>query len=315
MKKSIIVLALAALSLSACQKFQEAEGGMLYKIVKDNGQEKIKEGDFVSFGAIIKTGEDSTALINTYDSGHPSYMAVQKPMFNGDIMSAFLKLGSGDSAIFKLNADSMVAHGMQKPEGMKTSHMIYEIKINHVIPKGELTDSIFHAQVEDYIKVEQEKVKNAETGNIKAFIDDNKLTVKSTASGMQYVIEKEGKGPIARVGDSAKVNYTGSFLSGKVFDTSIKEVALKEKNIYNAQRPYEPLVTQVGSGQLLLGWDEALTTFPEGTKVKIILPSKLGYGEQGSMQIGPYTPLVFDMEIVDVIPQKGDNEAQDPATK
>src|SRR5690606_29845251 len=242
----------------------EAEGGMLYKIIKDNGQEKIKEGDFVSFGAIIKTGEDSTALINTYDSGHPSYMAVQKPLFNGDIMSAFLKLGSGDSAIFKLNADSMVAHGMQKPEGMQTSHMIYEIKINHVIPKGDLTDSVWNAQVEEYIQAEQEKIKNAEAGNIKNYVEKEKLTAKTSPSGMLYVIEEEGKGPIARAGDTAKVNYTGTFLSGTIFDTSIKEIAQKEKRIYNPQRPYEPLTTVVGSGQLLSGWDEALTTFPEG---------------------------------------------------
>src|SRR5690606_13219526 len=211
MKKSIIVLALAALTFSAaCQKFQESEGGMLYKVVTDKGQEKIKEGDFVSFGAVIKTDSDST-LLSTYDSDQPSFMAIQTPMFAGDIMSAFLKLGSGDSAIFKLNIDSMEAHGMPRPPETKGTHIVYEIKVNHVIPKGELTDSIFHAQIQTYIEAEQEKVKNAETENITKYIEKNKLDVKTTTSGINYIIETEGKGPIARVGDTVVVNYTGRF--------------------------------------------------------------------------------------------------------
>ncbi len=305
MKKSIIVLALAALTFSAgCQKFQESEGGMLYKIIKDNGQEKIKEGDFVSFGAVIKTDGDST-LLSTYDSGQPSFMAVQAPMFAGDIMSAFTKIGNGDSAIFKLNIDSMEIHGMPRPEEVKGTHLVYVIKVNHVIPKGELTDSVFHAQIEKYIEGEQEKVKGAEEGNIKKYIEKNKLTVKTTASGMNYVIETEGKGPIASVGDTVVVNYTGRFLHGKAFDTSLEAVAKKE-DLFDERRPYEPIRVPAGLGNVISGWDEALTLLPEGTKAKIILPSKLAYGEQGAMTIGPFTPLAFDIEIVDVIPQKGE---------
>lgn len=307
MKKSIIVLALAALTFSAaCQKFQESEGGMLYKVVNDNGQEKIKEGDFVSFGAVIKTDGDST-LLSTYDSGQPSFMAVQAPIFAGDIMSAFLKLGNGDSAIFKLNIDSMEAHGMPRPEEVKGTHLVYEIKVNHVIAKGDLTDSIFHAQIEKYIETEQEKVKGAEGESIKKYIEKNKLTVKTTASGMNYVIEKEGKGPIASVGDTVVVNYTGKFLHGKAFDTSLEDIAKKE-NLFDERRPYEPIRIPAGLGNVIPGWDEALTLFPEGTKALIILPSKLAYGEQGAMTIGPYTPLVFEIDIVDVVPQKGNSK-------
>src|SRR5690606_2968359 len=189
------ILGLAMLGLTACQQFQEGEGGMQYKIIKDNGQAKIQEGDFISLGAIIKTEGDSL-LMSTYESGQPTYMAAQKPMYPGDIMSALLKLGSGDSAVFKFNIDSMVAKGIPKPEGIKGSHLSYTFKINHVIPKGELTDSVFHAQVEEYIAGEQEKVKNAESGIIDSYIKKENLTTKTTASGLQYVIETEGKGAV-----------------------------------------------------------------------------------------------------------------------
>src|SRR5690606_13894620 len=147
MKKSIVILGLAMLSLTACQKFQEGGGGMEYKIIDDNGEPRIQEGDFISLGAVIKTESDSL-LMSTYETGQPTFIAAQKPMYPGDIMSALLKLGSGDSAVFKSNIDSMVAKGINRPEGIEGPHLIYTFKINHVIPKGELSDSVFHGQVE-----------------------------------------------------------------------------------------------------------------------------------------------------------------------
>jgi len=308
MKKSVVILGLAMLGLTACQKFQEGGGGMQYKIIKDNGQAKIQEGDFISVGAIIKTEGDSL-LMSTYESGQPTYMAAQKPMYPGDIMSALLMLGSGDSAVFKFNIDSMVAKGIPKPEGISGSHLVYTFKINHVIPKGELADSVFHGQVEEYIAAEQEKVKNSEAGIIEKYIKDEKLATKTTASGLQYVIETEGKGAVAKVGDTVEVNYTGRFINGsqKVFDTSIEAVAKKEGgNVYNPQRPYEPIKIPVGLGAVIPGWDEGMQLLPEGSKAKLIVPSQLAYGEQGAMgAIAPYTPLMFEIEVIKVIPQKG----------
>src|SRR5690606_21101964 len=122
---------------------------------------------------------------------------------------------------------SMVAKGMPKPEGIEGDNLVYTFKINHVIPTGELTDSVFHAQAEEYIAGEQEKVKNAESGIIDSYIKKENLTTKTTASGLQYVIETEGKGAVAKVGDTVQVNYTGRFMNGaqKVFDTSVEDVA------------------------------------------------------------------------------------------
>lgn len=307
MKKSIVLLGFAVLGLTACQQFQEGEGGMQYKIIKDNGQPKIQEGDFISVGAIIKTEGDSL-LMSTYETGQPTYMAAQKPMYEGDIMSALFKLGSGDSAVFKFNIDSMVAKGVPKPEGIEGSHLVYTFKVNHVIPKGDLSDSVFHAQVEEYITAEQEKIKNAEAGIIENFIKKENLTTQTTASGLQYVIEEEGNGAVAKIGDTVTVNYTGRFLTGerKVFDTSIETVAKDAGgNVYNAQRPYEPISIPVGLGAVIPGWDEGLQLLPEGSKARLIVPSNLAYGEQGMMGgIAPYTPLEFEVEIVKVTPQK-----------
>ena len=73
-----------------------------------------------------------------------------------------------------------------------------------------------------------------------------------------------------------------------------------------AQRPYQPIRIPVGVGSgIIQGWEEALMLFPKGTKATLILPSKLAYGEQGSApSIQPFTPLIFEIHIVDIVPGK-----------
>src|SRR5690606_32980839 len=103
-------------------------------------------------------------------------------------------------------------------------------------------------------------------------------------------------------GDTVQVNYTGALTSGDVFDTSIKEVA-EQNNIFNPMRPYEPAKFAIGVRQVIPGWDEGLLLLPKGSKAKLIIPSELGYGERGDMRgtIPPFAPLVFDIELIDVL--------------
>ena len=96
-----------------------------------------------------------------------------------------------------------------------------------------------------------------------------------------------------------KVNYTGRFMDGTMFDTSI-EADAKAGNIYAEGRPYEPIEFAVATGRVIQGWDEALLMMSKGSKAKLIIPSSLGYGPQGYGQIPPYAPLTFEVEMVDV---------------
>jgi FKBP-type peptidyl-prolyl cis-trans isomerase len=175
--------------------------------------------------------------------------------------------------------------------------------VDKVIPKGKLTDSVFRGQIDKYLKTEMDKAKNAEAAKFNAYVSKESKKAQVTTSGLNYVVTQAGSGPKAAMGDTVVVNYTGRFLTGKVFDTSIIEVAKKE-GTFNAQRPYEPLKMPVGMNGSIPGFEEGLMLFPAGTKAKLILPSKLGYGEQGSQGIAPYTPLIFEIEIVKIIPVK-----------
>ncbi|OYZ56783.1 MAG: FKBP-type peptidylprolyl isomerase, partial [Sphingobacteriales bacterium 24-40-4] len=97
------------------------------------------------------------------------------------------------------------------------------------------------------------------------------------------------------------VNYTGMFLSGKVFDSSLPDVA-KKNGTFNPQRPYEPLKLPVGLGGSIPGFEEGLMLLNKGAKATLILPSKLAYGEQGNQGIPPFSPLVFELDVVNIIP-------------
>ena len=106
-------------------------------------------------------------------------------------------------------------------------------------------------------------------------------------------------------GDTIMVNYVGSLLNGQIFDTSVESVA-KTAGTYQQGRPYEPLPVVLGEHRVIPGWEEGLALLNEGSKAKFIIPSKLGYGEQGmgNGAIPPYATLLFDVEIVKVKPGK-----------
>ena len=305
MKKILLVLGIAV-AFTSWKQFKQGEGDMFYKFHEDKEGPTVKDGDFIVFKFIQKT-EDDSVMYNSSDYERPAMTIKQKPGFTGDMFTAIGMLSEGDSASFKISIDSLVNKlGMPKPENVKGKYMVYTFKIDKVIPKGKLNDADFQAKVEEFIKVESDKAKNSEAGKIKNYIDKEKLKPTTTASGLNYVITGESKNGVkAKPGDTVVVDYTGKFLSGKVFDTSIEAVAKKE-GTYMAQRPYQPIRIPVGVGSgIIQGWEEALMLFPKGTKATLILPSKLAYGEQGSApSIQPFTPLIFEIHIVDIVPGK-----------
>ena len=110
--------------------------------------------------------------------------------------------------------------------------------------------------------------------------------MQTTESGLKYIIVETGNGPKPQPGTSIKAHYTGKFLSGRVFDSSVQRG--------------EPFEFEVGMGRVIKGWDEALLDMQKGEKRILVIPSHLGYGERGYPPvIPPRATLVFDVELVD----------------
>lgn len=306
MKKSILFLSAAVtlLATAACQNFKKGDGGLEYNIAKDAGAEKAKPGDLLSVDMIVKSDRKDSLLQSTYDIGLPQIINIAPDsipgLYAGDYNSMFKMLGEGDSAIFRLNLDTMAAKtGQPKPE-FADKFVTFTVKVRKHFKKGDLTDSAFYAQIDTYFKGEIEGLKKAEEGKLASYIADKKLEPKKTATGLQYVITEEGKGNKAVVGDTVVVNYTGTLVNGTIFDTNNVDAA-KKSNTFNPNRQYEPIRFRVGHDPVIQGWTEGLQLLSKGGKATFVIPSSLGYGERGGGKIPPYAPLVFDVELVDII--------------
>jgi peptidylprolyl isomerase len=113
---------------------------------------------------------------------------------------------------------------------------------------------------------------------------------KTTPSGVRYVDLVEGTGPAAQRGDFLQVEYVGTFSDGKEFDRSSRG----------------PMSVWLGESKLIQGWTDGLAGIKEGGKRKLWIPPALGYGERGMPPaIPPNAELIFEVEVVKLIPKKG----------
>lgn len=141
--------------------------------------------------------------------------------------------------------------------------------------------------INDYLMELQEKAEAvAKEAGVK-FLAENKSKegVKETASGLQYIVEKEGTGAQPSATDEVTVHYTGRLLDGTVFDSSVNRG--------------EPATFPLN--RVIPGWTEGVQLMKEGAKYTFFIPSDLAYGPQGVPNaIPPHSTLIFDVELIKV---------------
>ena len=118
------------------------------------------------------------------------------------------------------------------------------------------------------------------------FLEENAKndSVVQTASGLQYMVLKEGTGAKPGPTDEVTVHYTGRLVDGTVFDSSAEG---------------EPVTFALD--KVIPGWTEGLQLMKEGAKYRLFLPSELGYGTTGAGdKILPNSALIFDVELIKV---------------
>ena len=144
-----------------------------------------------------------------------------------------------------------------------------------------------HLQVKRMAEAQAKAKTNLAEGEAFLAANTKKPEVKTTQSGLQYQVLSEGKGAKPKASDTVRVHYAGTLLDGKTFDSSIER-----------GEPVEfPL------DQVVPGWQEGIQLMAVGSKYKFWIPSKLGYGEQGTPggPIGPNAVLVFEVELLDIV--------------
>jgi FKBP-type peptidyl-prolyl cis-trans isomerase len=116
-----------------------------------------------------------------------------------------------------------------------------------------------------------------------AYLEANakKAGVKTTASGLQYRVLREGKGTRPTAADAVTVHYRGTLVDGSEFDSSYKRG--------------EPITFPLSG--VIKGWTEGLQLMPIGAKYELVIPPKLAYGDRGPLA---NQVLVFEVELLDV---------------
>lgn len=284
-KGMIAAVAIATISVSCGQKsdfpgFDKIEDGLYIKYEsKAEGAKAATIGSILSMD--LKYGTKDSTLMNTADNGMPFKLQVDSGQYVGDIMHAFAKLSEGDSAVIITSANKFFTKtvGTQLPPFIDSTEMLYfTVKLNKVQTEAEAQEEAQAANAKKAMK-EQE--------DLQAYIQANNITVEPTESGIYFISEKAGTGKAAEAGKTVKVHYTGMFLDGTKFDSSVDRG--------------EPFEFQLGVGNVIRGWDEGVAMMKEGGKARLIIPSSMAYGPNDNGPIPGSSTLVFDVELLEVM--------------
>jgi FKBP-type peptidyl-prolyl cis-trans isomerase FkpA len=296
MKKfSFVLFAALAAIIVACG------GGELtspngYKYIKHTNATG-KAANIGDYGYVnISVYQDDSLVNSTYQMGRtvpimvPDFSQVpadQKGVGKANPVADVLALMKvGDSISVEVPIDSLMR---QNPNLKDAKRLTYAIVLADVQTKVEYDAAKAKEQEEKMaaakVYQEQEKVVAAQLGTI---VKDykagaNKDKIKSTPSGLKYLMLEEGKGAQAIAGKGVDVMYYGMLTNGTEFDNSYKRG--------------QPFSFPLGQGQVIKGWDEGIALLKEGGKAVLFVPAELGYGAEANAAIPANSELVFYVDL------------------
>ena len=297
--RTIITLGavIVTLLITSCSKypgFKKTESGIFYKFyVQSKDTAKPKEGSILTMNIkwrLVINKKDSALQItpNHFD------IDLKKPEFKGDVYEALGMLHKGDSATFIINARDFytkTAKYPQLPAGVDSTTMLYfDVKLLN----AETMEERQKAEME-----KAEKFKSEEPGKIQAYIAKNKVTVAPSDSGVYVITQNPGTGRSIQKTDFVKINLTVSSIEGK--------------KIFSTLDRNQPITFEYGQPFDTKGFDEAIGKMKKGSKATVVVPSKMGFGAKGRKDqtgadiITPYSPVVYDIEVLD-LKTKAENE-------
>jgi FKBP-type peptidyl-prolyl cis-trans isomerase FkpA len=289
----IALMAVTAIVGTGCKKsmfpgYEQTDNGLYYKFhVQNPAGEKAEQGDILTVNMQYRNHPDSTAIFDSKQFelmyGQPWRLSLEKASFKGDIFEGLAMMGIGDSASFIVSTDSVIKYTPQS-QGLDSGTMLFfDVKLLAIQKKAEFEKE--QGIMMEKHRIMMDSLKINEESNLQKYLSENKINVKPTESGLYYIEVKKGSGAKPTAGQTVKVHYKGTMLDGNVFDTS---------------EGREPIDFVIGTGQVIPGWDEGIMKMSIGGKAKFIIPSKLAYGENGAGPIPPYSPLVFEVELLNV---------------
>lgn len=273
--------------------FTKGPHSLEYKVIAHGkGLVNPKEGDVVELRIKQKINDSLMANSDAANMGKPVPIPVQASPIKGDLMTGIPLMKEGDSTVFRIRLDTILnrAHQNMPDWAPKNAYVIWEVKLEKIKHKAEVEAEMAKSREEAMAQVKVQAATDDKL--IQEYLGKKGVTnAKKTASGLYYVIHKEGAGPLAAAGQKVSVNYTGVNMDGETFDSSVD----------SAFNHVAPIEFPLGQHNVIAGWDEGIALMNKGAKATLYIPSGLAYGPQAR---GPKIPanaiLIFDVELVDV---------------
>ena len=249
--------------------------------------------------------DDEGYLKLIHDSPGILSMANSGPDANG--CQFFITLKEAKWLDGKHSVFGYVVQGMEVVDSIQKDDKINRVDIIRVGKEAKNFDAAkefesYFAKIEEEKKLAEER-KEKQKAELLSFIEENEANATVMPSGLKIISIKKGTGLKPNIGSKVKVNYAGYFSTGDLFDSNVKEVA-ETYGKYDRRRDqaggYQPVTMDYSPEALLIpGFKEGLQQLNYGDKALIMIPSHLGYGEQGSRGvIPPNADLLFEIEIV-----------------
>lgn len=214
------------------------------------------------------------AAIDVNDAAKKAYMAGLE-IGNSEVGNVFSQVNEqifGEGSDLTLNKANYISGFL--------SGAANDFSIMSMTEANQMTDSLFQAIT---TRVNEEKyTQNKVDGEEFLAAKAKEEGVIALEDGILYEIIKTGNGPVPTEKDQVKVKYQGTLIDGTEFDSSEEGIDFPVLGV-------------------IKGWQEILQIMPEGSEWKVYIPSELAYGSQDMGTIKPYSTLVFDMELLEIL--------------
>ena len=268
--------------------YSKTESGLYYKLQTiGDGLIKPSAGDLLQLSITYKTINDSVFMDSySYNETGLVILPFRHSSFRGSFEEGLTKMNVGDSVSFIISSDSLFQKffNAELPFFLSKGSLVkMEVKL-----AGILNNDGYQNEFKKYQNVVEDLDIN-ERCKLKTYLDTNQIQFSQLSNGMYYLPIKQGVGERAKSGNQVTVNYKGFFLNGKQFESTYVRG--------------QPLEFKLGEeGQVIKGFETAISLMNEGSKTKFIIPSHLAFGETGSSTkiIPAYTTVVYEIELLNI---------------
>lgn len=272
--------------------YSESDTGLFYKLhAIGEGNKKASFGDYLQLIITYKTKTDSV-FFDSYSNNISGKVILpyNKISFFGSFEEHLKYMNEGDSVSFIVNADSLFKKFFKAelPLFIERDDVVkMDVKLHKILNAEQ-----YKAEIENYNQL-VEDADIEEQRKLMVYLDTMQNQFKPMNSGLYYLPLKQGIGELAESGDVVKINYKGTFLNGKVLEST-----------YDRKQPMEFTLGQ--QGQVIKGLEYSIKLLNEGGQAKFIIPSQLAYGSTGSSTgiVPPYTTLIYEIELIKIVKQK-----------